>query len=44
MAEVTGFAAPGFERVRDAFAGNFDDRGPIRFRCGSPARTAAITP
>ena len=21
MAEVTGFAAPGFERVRDAFAG-----------------------
>ena len=29
MAEVTGFAAPGFERVRDAFAGNFDDRGDV---------------
>lgn len=29
MAEVTGFVAPGFERVRDAFAGNFDERGDV---------------
>jgi len=29
MAEVTGFAAPGFERVREAFAGNFDARGDV---------------
>ena len=29
MAEVNGYTAPGFERVRDAFAGNFDERGDI---------------
>mgnify|MGYP000854038429 CR=1 FL=1 len=28
-----GFAAPGFERVRDAFAGNFNDHGDIGAAC-----------
>lgn len=29
MAEITGLVEPGFERVRDAFAGNFDERGDV---------------
>ena len=29
MAEVTGYVAPGFDRVREAFVANFDERGEI---------------
>ena len=29
MADVSGFVEQGFERVRDAFAGNFDERGDV---------------
>lgn len=29
MAEITGFVAPGFERVREEFAANFDERGDV---------------
>src|SRR4051794_29740535 len=29
MADITGVCAPEFERVRDAFAANFDERGDV---------------
>ena len=29
MVEVNGFVAPGYEKVRDAFVGNFDQRGDV---------------
>jgi CubicO group peptidase (beta-lactamase class C family) len=29
MAEMTGYCAPEFEQVRDAFAANFDERGDV---------------